>query len=152
MPDVAETGRHGWTRFMSMQDRYNPLYREREREVLPLCADQGIGIIPHGRLTRDWDATSVRSEADAWERSLCLGADRAIVEAVGAIAGQRSIAGAQVALAWVMRNPVVTALIAGATSAATSTAPSLPLDVELTGGEVQAVEAQYTMRRVAGFS
>jgi 1-deoxyxylulose-5-phosphate synthase len=149
--------RHGWTRFVSMQDHYNLLYREEEREMLPLCADQGIGVIPwsplaRGRLTRDWDATSARSQADEWGRNLYRDTDRAIVDAVGAIAGQRGIARAQIALAWVMRNPVITAPIVGATKPRHLDAAVAALDVELTDEEARALEAQYTVREVAGFS
>lgn len=149
--------RHGWTRFVSMQDHYNLLYREEEREMLPLCADQGIGVIPwsplaRGRLTRDWDATSVRSEADEWGRNLYRDTDRPIVDAVGTIARQRGIARAQVALAWVMRNPVVTAPIVGATRPHHLDDAVAALEVELTDEEVRLLEARYAVREVAGFS
>jgi 1-deoxyxylulose-5-phosphate synthase len=149
--------RHGWTRFVSMQDHYNLLHREEEREMLPLCADQGIGVIPwsplaRGRLTRDWDATSGRSEADGWGRNLYRDTDRPIVDAVGTIARQRGIARAQIALAWVMRNPVVTAPIVGATKPHHLDDAVAALDVELTDEEVRLLEAQYTVREVVGFS
>jgi 1-deoxyxylulose-5-phosphate synthase len=149
--------RHGWTRFVSMQDHYNLLHREEEREMLPLCADQGIGVIPwsplaRGRLTRDWDATSGRSEADEWGRNLYRDTDRPIVDAVGTIARQRGIARAQIALAWVMRNPVVTAPIVGATKPHHLDDAVAALDVELTDEEVRLLEAQYTVREVVGFS
>jgi aryl-alcohol dehydrogenase (NADP+) len=149
--------RHGWTRFVSMQDHYNLLYREEEREMLPLCVDQGVGVIPwsplaRGRLTRDWDATSVRSQADEWGRNLYRDGDRAIVDAVATVAAQRGIPRARVALAWVMRNPAVTAPIVGATKPHHLDDAAAPLDVDLTDDEVRALEAHYTARDVAGFS
>ena len=97
--------RHGWTRFVTMQDHYNLLYREEEREMLPLCADQGLGVIPwsplaRGRLTREWDDATERSQTDEFGRSLYAETDRAVVDAVAAVAESRGIARAQVALAW----------------------------------------------------
>src|SRR3954451_19552571 len=114
---------HGWTRFVSMQNHLNLLYREEEREMLPLCDDQGIGVIPwsplaRGRLTRDWDAGTARSETDEFGRTLYLDSDRAIVERVAEVAAERGVPRAQVALAWVLRNPVVSAPIVGVTRAA----------------------------------
>lgn len=105
---VAE--RHGWTRFVSMQNHYNLLYREEEREMLPLCADQGVGVIPwsplaRGRLTRAWDTTSARSETDEFGKTLYQDTDRHIVDAVAAIADERGVTRAQVALAWLLRQP-----------------------------------------------
>ena len=102
---VAE--RHGWTRFVSMQNHYNLLYREEEREMLPLCRDQGIGVIPwsplaRGRLTRDWDETTVRSEIDEFGRQLYLDAAGAIVDEVGRGRGRARSSRAQVALAWLL--------------------------------------------------
>src|SRR6185437_11789063 len=99
--------RHGWTRFVTMQDHYNLLYREEEREVLPLCADQGLGVIPwsplaRGRLTRDWDEATERSQTDEFGRRLYAEQDRAIVDAVATVATKRGVTRAQVALAWVL--------------------------------------------------
>ena len=118
---VAE--RHGWTRFSTMQNYLNLLYREEEREMLPLCRDEGIGVIPwsplaRGRLTREWDATSARSETDAFGRTLYADtaeADRKVVEAVGAVAARLGVPRAQVALAWVLQKSEVSAPIVGAT-------------------------------------
>src|SRR6476661_1976310 len=111
---------HGWTRFVSMQNHYNLLYREEEREMLPLCADQGIGVLPwsplaRGRLTREWDATTARSETDEFGRSLYREEDRSIVDAVLGVAAERGVAPAQIALAWLLSKPGVDAPIVGAT-------------------------------------
>ena len=103
---------HGWARFVTMQDHYNLLHREEEREMLPLCADEGIGVIPwsplaRGRLTRDWEATTARSETDAFGRTLYAedAGDAEIAAAVAAVAAERGVPRAQVALAWVLRAP-----------------------------------------------
>ncbi|MHB1930588.1 MAG: aldo/keto reductase, partial [Acidimicrobiales bacterium] len=111
---------NGWTRFVTMQDHYNLLYREEEREMIPLCLDLGVGLIPwsplaRGRLTRPWDATSARSETDEFGRTLYGEGDRAVVEAVAAVASARGVPMAQVALAWLLGRPGVAAPIIGAT-------------------------------------
>src|SRR6186713_204076 len=108
--------RNGLTRFVSMQDHYNLLQREEEREMLPLCLDEGIGVIPwsplaRGRLTRDWDASSARSENDGFGKTLYRRADREIIESVAAVASAHGVSRAQVALAWVARHPTVSAPI-----------------------------------------
>src|SRR5262245_8889329 len=100
---IAE--RHGWTPFVTMQNHYNLLYREEEREMLPLCADLGVGVIPwsplaRGRLTRDWDTTTARTETDVFAQSLYHDEDRAIVDGVASIAERRGVSRAQIALAW----------------------------------------------------
>ena len=123
---------HGWTRFATMQNHYNLLYREEEREMLPLCADQGIGVIPwsplaRGRLTRDWDAATARSETDGFGQRLYAAEDRLIVEQVARVAEARGVPRAQVALAWLASRPAVTAPIVGATRPQHSTTPSPPL-------------------------
>ena len=115
--------RHGWTRFVSMQDHYNLLYREEEREMYGLCADQGIGVIPYsplarGLLTRDWGSTSNRTESDRLITTSYTPDDRSIVEAVARIAEQRGVPRAQLAMAWVLRNPVITAPLVGVTKIA----------------------------------
>src|SRR5215218_3340967 len=118
---LHRAGEHGWHRFVSMQDHYNLLNREEEREMLPLCADEGIGVIPwsplaRGRLTRDWEQTTNRSEQDGFAARLYdERSDRAIVERVAEVAASRGVARAQVALAWVLSKPVVTAPIVGVT-------------------------------------
>jgi aryl-alcohol dehydrogenase-like predicted oxidoreductase len=147
---------HGWTRFISMQDHYNLLYREEEREMLPLCRDQGIGVIPwsplaRGRLTRPWDTTTTRSETDEFGRSLYGEGDRAIVDAVGTVADARGITRAQVALAWVLAQPGVDAPIVGATKAHHLTDAVAALDVALSADEIASLQAAYQPHNVAGF-
>jgi 1-deoxyxylulose-5-phosphate synthase len=151
---VAE--RNGWTRFVSMQDHYNLLQREEEREMLPLCQDQGIGVIPwsplaRGRLTRDWDTTTARSQADAFATRLYSDDDRRIVEAVGKIAESRGVSRAQVALAWVLRQPAVTAPIIGATKPGHLEDAIAAADLQLTDDEAAQLEDPYSPREPAGF-
>jgi aryl-alcohol dehydrogenase-like predicted oxidoreductase len=146
---------HGWTRFISMQDHYNLMYREEEREMLPLCRDQGIGVIPwsplaRGRLTRPWDATSARSDTDKPGRTLYRDDDRSVVEAVTAVAAARGVSPAQVALAWVLSMPGITSPIIGATKMAhledAITAPALTLTDE----EIKRLEEPYRPYEIAG--
>jgi aryl-alcohol dehydrogenase (NADP+) len=149
-------GEHGWHRFVSMQDHYNLLNREEEREMLPLCADQGIGVIPwsplaRGRLTRDWDETTNRSEHDAFGQKLYTEGDRSIVERVAEIADQRGVSRAQVALAWVLAKPVVTAPIVGVTKEHHLDDAVAAVDVQLTGEEIARLEEPYTPHAVVGF-
>src|SRR5947209_20271615 len=113
-------GEHGWHRFVSMQDHYNMLNREEEREMLPLCADQGVGVLPwsplaRGRLARPWETTTTRSENDAFGKALYDDSDRDIVDAVAKVASDRGVPMAQVAMAWLLSKPVVTSPIVGAT-------------------------------------
>ncbi|GAA4661364.1 aldo/keto reductase [Kineococcus glutinatus] len=148
--------RNGWARFVTMQDHYNLLYREEEREMLPLCADEGVGVIPwsplaRGRLTRDWDAETERTKTDEFGRSLYAESDRAVVEAVARVAGRRGVPRAQVALAWVARNPVVTAPIVGATKPHHLDDAVAALELELSEEEVAELEAPYVPHAVAGF-
>jgi len=147
---------HGWHRFVSMQDHYNLLYREEEREMLPLCVDEGIGVIPwsplaRGKLTRDWDATTDRAETDEFGKTLYRDSDAAIVEAVGRVAQRRGVPRAQVALAWVARNPVVTAPIVGATKPHHLDDALAAMELRLTDEEVAELEAPYEPHEVAGF-
>jgi len=149
--------RHGWTRFVSMQDHYNLLQREEEREMLPLCADTGVGVIPwsplaRGRLAREWDTTTARSQNDAFGSSLYDEGDRRIVDAVGAVAAARGVPRAQVALAWLLGRPGVTAPIVGATKPHHLTDAVASLSLSLTAEEVAALEAPYTPHEVSGFS
>jgi len=156
MQHLAE--RHGWTRFVSMQPQYNLLYREEEREMLPLCLDQGVGVIPwsplaRGRLTRDWKSETNRSQQDAYSQQLFSQTeqqDHAVFEAVSAIAEQRGIARAQVGLAWMLTKPAITAPIIGATKAQHLVDAMAALEVQLTAQEIAAVEAPYVPRAVSG--
>jgi aryl-alcohol dehydrogenase (NADP+) len=146
---------NGWTRFVSMQDHYNLIYREEEREMLPLCADQGIGVIPwsplaRGRLTRAWDAETARSGTDEFGSSLYRDEDRAVVEQVHTIAAARGVTPAQVALAWMLGKEVVTAPIVGATKAAHLQDALDAVDLRLDEAEVDALEAGYQPHSIAG--
>ncbi|WP_027796881.1 aldo/keto reductase [Paraburkholderia acidipaludis] len=149
---------NGWTSFVSMQDHLNLLYREEEREMLPLCADQGVAVMPwsplaRGRLTREWNATSAREESDAYGHKLydaTAEADRAIVEAVGAIAKARNVPRAQVALAWMLQKQEVTTPIIGASKPQHLDDAVAALSLELTDEEVDALEAPYVPHAVAG--
>ncbi|MGK9234865.1 aldo/keto reductase [Inquilinus limosus] len=151
--------RHGWTRFVSMQNYVNLLYREEEREMLPLCRAEGIGVIPwsplaRGRLTRDWDETSARSETDEFGKTLYAAtaeADREVVEAVAAAARARGVPRAQVALAWVLQQPGITAPIVGATKVEHLDDAVAALSLQLTAEEISALEAPYVPHRVTGF-
>ena len=148
--------RNGWTRFVSMQDHYNLLQREEEREMLPLCVDEGIGVIPwsplaRGRLTRDWDASTARSESDPFGSSLYSDDDRRIVDAVAKIAESRGVSRAQVALAWVLRQPAVTAPIVGATKPGHLEDAIAAVDLELSDDEAAQLEGPYSPRLPAGF-
>ncbi|HEX4428609.1 MAG TPA: aldo/keto reductase [Frankiaceae bacterium] len=147
---------HGWTRFVSMQNHYNLLHREEEREMLPLCADQGIGVIPwsplaRGRLTRDLDSTTSRSETDAFGRTLYADDDASIIEAVRTIAGARGISRAQVALAWMLSKPGITSPIIGATKTHHLDDAIAAVEVKLTDDEIAALEKPYSPRPVVGF-
>ncbi|HEX3789884.1 MAG TPA: aldo/keto reductase [Pseudonocardiaceae bacterium] len=133
---------NGWAGFVSMQDHYNLLNRDEEREMFPLCADQGIGVIPwsplaRGRLTRPWGETTLRTENDALGKRLYPEVDKQIIERVGEIAEQRDLSRAQVALAWVLRNPVVSAPIIGATKPHHLADAVAAVDVELTADDVR---------------
>lgn len=148
---------HGWTPFVSMQNHLNLLYREEEREMLPFCRDQGVAVIPwsplaRGRLARAWDESSARQETDVFGRSLYSDADPQIVDAVGAIAAARNISRAQVALAWVLQKPGVTAPIVGATKPQHLTDALDALPLRLTEEEVKTLEGPYSPRQVVGFS
>lgn len=151
--------RHGWTRFVTMQNYVNLLYREEEREMLPLCESEGIGVIPwsplaRGRLTRDWDSSSARSETDAFGRTLYATteeADRQVVERVSEIATKRGVPRAQVALAWVLQKKPITAPIVGATKLHHLNDAVDALSLKLTMDEIQLLEERYVPHAVAGF-
>jgi aryl-alcohol dehydrogenase (NADP+) len=150
---VAEV--NGWTKFVSMQNHYNLIYREEEREMLPLCLDQGVGVIPwsplaRGRLTRDWDTTTARSETDEFGQNLYLPEDQQVHEQVAEVASARGIPRAQVAMAWLLGRPGVTAPIVGVTKAAHLDDAVAALDVELTQQETEQLEKPYVPHRIAG--
>lgn len=147
---------NGWTPFVSMQNYLNLLYREEEREMLPFCRDQGIAVIPwsplaRGRLTRDWNATTARQETDEFGQTLYVEQDRNVVDAVGAVAEKRGVQRAQVALAWLLHKPGVTAPIIGASKAQHLTDAVAALSLKLEAGEIAALEAPYVPHAVAGF-
>jgi aryl-alcohol dehydrogenase-like predicted oxidoreductase len=151
--------RHGWTKFVTMQNHLNLLHREEEREMLPLCRDQGIGVMPwsplaRGRLTREWDATSERMNTDAFGSKLYKGAlesDRQIVEAVAKIAAARGVPRAQVALAWVAQTAGVSAPIIGATKPEHLDDAAAAIALRLGTDEIKTLEAPYAPRAIAGF-
>jgi aryl-alcohol dehydrogenase-like predicted oxidoreductase len=147
---------NGWTKFVSMQNHYNLIYREEEREMLPLCADQGIGVIPwsplaRGRLTRPWDTTTARTETDEFGKSLYRDEDRQIVERVTDLAAKRGLTPAQVALAWLLRNPAVTSPIVGVTKPDQLSQALSAVDAELDDAEVAYLEEPYAPHTTAGF-
>jgi 1-deoxyxylulose-5-phosphate synthase len=148
---------HGWARFITMQDHYNLLAREEEREMLPLCASEGVGTmvwspLARGRLARDWAGATAttRGQSDPFADMLYTGltadSDRAIVDAVGKIAGNRGVSRAQVALAWLRHQPVVAAPLVGASSLTQIDDAVASLDLELTAGELADLERPYTPR------
>ena len=150
---VAE--RHGWTPFVSMQDHYNLLYREEEREMLPWCADQGVGVIPwsplaRGRLTREWDTTTARTETDEFGGSLYRDEDKQIVDKVAEVAARHDVPRAQVALAWLTAQPVVTSPIIGVTKPEHLTDAVASLDLELSADELEELSAPYAPHAIAG--
>ena len=146
---------NGWTHFVSMQDNDNLLAREEEREMLPLCADEGVQTMVYsplsrGRLARSWNETTARSNAEpegARQNEATAASDRAIVEAVGAIAAARGVTSAQIALAWLRRKPVIAAPIVGALTAKHIDDAVAALAITLTNEEALKLEAPYTPRR-----
>jgi len=148
---------NGWARYVTMQDHYNLLYREEEREVLPLCVDEGIGSLPwsplaRGRLTRPWDEQSARSESDPFGSSLYLDEDRKIVERTLQVAERLGVGPAQVGLAWLLTKPVVTAPIVGATKPEHLADAIAAVDLELSPEDVAALEEPYRPHAVSGHS
>jgi aryl-alcohol dehydrogenase-like predicted oxidoreductase len=146
---------HGWARFITMQDHYNLLAREEEREMLPLCADEGVGAmvwspLARGQLARPWQAVTTRSQSDPGVGVLysdqTADANHAIVEAVGEIAATRGVSRAQIALAWVCHTPVVAAAVVGANTTAHIDDAVASLDIELVDDELDRLERHYTPR------
>jgi aryl-alcohol dehydrogenase-like predicted oxidoreductase len=157
---LAVAEKHNWTRFVSMQNFVNLLYREEEREMLPLCKAEGIGVIPwsplaRGRLARPLDSATNRSEKDVFGKKIYSGvteADRAIVEKVAELAERRGVSMAQVSLAWVLRKSEVTSPIVGATKPEHLRDAIAALELKLTDTEVAELEAPYVPHPVAGFA
>ena len=146
---------NGWTRFVSMQNHYNLMYREEEREMLPLCLDQGVGVIPwsplaRGLLARAGKGGTTRAGSDTFLKQLYQESDVAVAEAVAEVAERRGVPSAQVALAWLLRQPAVTAPIVGATKLAHVEDAVAAAELELTGEEAAAVEAPYAPHEIAG--
>jgi 1-deoxyxylulose-5-phosphate synthase len=151
---------HGWTRFVSMQNHYNLLYREEEREMIPLCQSEGIGVIPwsplaRGRLARPWQSEHTkRYETDQFGKSMYSQseeADRKVVDRLGQVAEQRGVARAQLALAWLLSKPV-TSPIVGATKPHHLQDAVAALSLRLTPEEIASLEEPYTPHSVLGFS
>ncbi|WP_441231873.1 aldo/keto reductase [Tardiphaga sp. 215_C5_N2_1] len=150
---------NGWTEFVSMQNHVNLLNREEEREMLPLCADQKIAVMPwsplaRGRLTRAWDQTSERQQTDEFGKTLYVqseDSDRKIVEHVAAVAKARGVPQAQVAMAWLLQKKGITSPIIGASKPAHLTDAVAALSLKLTSEEIASLEAPYVPHAVAGF-
>jgi aryl-alcohol dehydrogenase-like predicted oxidoreductase len=157
MLHVAEA--NGWTRFVSMQNYLNLLYREEEREMLPLCDAEGIGVIPwsplaRGRLTRDWNEATERSRTDIFGGTLYEAtgeADRKVVERVAEIAAERGVPRARIALAWVLARPEVTAPIVGASKASHLDDALAALEIELGEEEIRRLDEPYVPHAVVGY-
>ena len=155
---VAEL--RGWTRFVSMQNHYNLMYREEEREMMPLCQEEGIAVLPwsplaRGRLARPWGAQSTRRlETDKFGQSMYSpheDSDRAVVQALERVAASRKISQATAALAWMLAKPYVTAPIIGATKPGHLEDAVAALDVKLTPEEIKSLEDPYIPHPVLGF-
>lgn len=154
---IAE--KNGWTRFISMQNHVNLLYREEEREMLPLCKEEGIGVIPwsplaRGKLTRDWEETTARSETDEFGKTLYAStkaADKIIVERVAELAEKRGVPRAQTALSWVLQKDSITAPIIGATKMSHLEDAVAALSIAFTPEEIQLLEEPYVPHPVMGF-
>jgi 1-deoxyxylulose-5-phosphate synthase len=157
MQHTART--HGWTPFVSMQNHYNLIYREEEREMIPLCLDQGVGVIPWSPLGRGWltrprtesvDGPTARSRSDAFARGLYEESDGDIVDRVAEVAGERGLPMAQVALAWLLSRPVVTAPIIGASKSHHVDDAVAAVDVRLTEDEISRLEEGYRPHPIRG--
>jgi aryl-alcohol dehydrogenase-like predicted oxidoreductase len=156
---LAVAEKNHWTRFVSMQNFVNLMYREEEREMLPLCKAEGIGVIPwsplaRGRLARPWQSTTNRSEKDVFGKKLygaTNDADQAIVDKVAEVARRRGVPMAQVALAWVLQKKEVASPIVGATKPEHLRDAIASLELKLTAEEVAELEAPYVPHAVAGF-
>ena len=152
---------HGWTRFVSMQPHYNLLNREEEREMLPLCLAEGVGVLPwsplaRGRLARAWESqpSTVRGQTDEYGKKLYSGTealDQQIVDRVGDIAKTRGVSRAEISLAWLLHQPAVTAPIVGATKSQHLEEAAAAVNVKLSDAEIEALEQRYVPHRIVGF-
>jgi aryl-alcohol dehydrogenase-like predicted oxidoreductase len=150
---------NGWTRFVAMQDQYNLIMREEEREMLPYCLDQGVGTLPwsplaRGKLTRDWDATTERTSSDKFGGTLYRQteeADRRVAESVAAVASERGVSRAQVALAWLLHQPAVTAPIVGVTKPHHLDEAVGAVELTLSEEELKRLAAEYVPHHPEGF-
>lgn len=150
---------NGWTPFASMQNHYNLLYREEEREMMPLCAAEGVGVVPwsplaRGRLTRAWGESTNRMEQDEFGKQLYGAteeADRQIVERVAEVATMRGVTRAQIALAWMVQKPFITAPIVGASQPHHLDDAVAALSLNLSTEEISSLEEPYVPHAVAGF-
>ncbi len=155
---LSTSEKHGWTRFVSMQPQYNLVYREEEREMLPLCKAEGIGVIPWSPLARGFlaggraapgEGNTERARSDEFSPRLYYrDSDHAVVDTVGEIAKARGVANTQVALAWVLRNGAITAPIVGASKAHHLDEALAALDISLTDEEAKALEKPYKPKPV----
>ena len=140
---------NGWTTFSAMQDQYNVLKREEERDMIPMCLDQGVGLTPYsplakGRAARPWGEQTARSSSDAVARAFDRDVDKPVVDAIQKVAGTRDVPMAQVALAWVLSKPVVSCPIVGATKPSHLRDAVAALDTNLSDGEISELEEHYS--------
>ena len=157
---LSTSALHGWTRFVTMQNHVNLMHREEEREMLPLCRAEGVGVLPwsplaRGKLARPWGENTGRTETDEFGKTLYRGyeeADRRVVQRVAEVAGRRGVPMAQVAMAWLLQKPGITAPIVGATKLRHIEDAVQALSLKLTAEEVAALEEPYVPHPVAGFS
>lgn len=158
MQHVADA--NGWTKFVSMQPQVNLIYREEEREMIPLCIDQGVAVIPwsplaRGKLTRAWDEKTARSETDQFGKHIYAATadqDQQVVEALSAVATERNLPRAQVALAWLLAKPGITSPIVGVTKEAQLADAVAALEIELSDDEMAALETPYRPHPVVGLA
>lgn len=152
---------HNWTRFASMQPHYNLLNREEEREMLPLCLSEGVGVLPwsplaRGRLARPWETqpSTVRAKNDEYGKKLYSATeelDKEMVDRVGEIARARGVGRAEISLAWLLHQPAITAPIVGATKTQHLDEAAAAVDVKLSDTEIKALEERYVPHPIAGF-
>jgi 1-deoxyxylulose-5-phosphate synthase len=147
MQHAADLG--GWTRFVAMENQYNLLKREEEREMLPMCTDLGVGCVPYsplgkGRLARPWGQHTQRGDTDQVAKRFDLDVDQPVVEAVQQVAEERGVQMAHIAMAWVLSKPVVTAPIVGATKTHHLAGAAAALEIQLTEEEIRHLEEPYS--------